>query len=236
MPVFTFKNFTRYNTEDLLELLTSVESILPSNVRKQPGKASVYSTQFQLSKEIHVVYFGSAAHPERVSSGLVLKHGVLKIARPENLYDSPLQALASTTVYPKVPDEVRNSIAKVLLSFFDLGSSYTVPIKTFDRWMHLYGGGTLEVRIDKKAGETKSKSDKKALSSRIRAHKAVQRTQWAVRAVGASSNTVRRPHKELEAVASDLSAEQRELLVAVETYLSSCEALAKVSETLKAQE
>ena len=242
MAIFKLHNYTRYNTSDLLALLDSVEACVHATRVVKPGNVRIYGMLERYWPEIHVLYRKSGESNERVSSGLRETFPVLLIVRPEDLYDSPLSALASTVGVATVPEPVRDDIAERLFDFYSTGNastSWRVKRGLFESWKkHRDAGppGGLAIRIENNNQESESKADKKRWSDRKRVSRAVRKTAWAVASIRRNMKLVERGILDLTKVEAVLSPTERDIHVAVSAFINQHAALEKAVETLYPQE
>ena len=242
MAIFEIRNYTRYNTSDLVALLESVEACVHGARAVQPGRVRIYGVLERYESEIHVHYRKSKESVERVSSGLRETFPVLLIVRPEDLYDSPLSALASVVGIATIPEQIRDDIAEKFFDFYSMGiasTSWRVKRGLFESWKkHRDAGslGGLAVRIESDNQETESKADKKRWSDRKRVSRAVRKTVWAVAAIRKNMKLVERGSLDLTKVEAALSLTERDIHVAVSAFLNQHVVLEKAVETLYSKE
>ena len=199
MSIFTLHNTTRYNTDDILSLLNDVERVVSGTHPPAPGYVSAYGTCLSYSTEIHVVYFGGKDTSKKVSCGIRSNNPVLKIVRPENLYDNPLEALSQMVGVVTLPKEVYTNIAELLVSFYDMGASHTpwrdrgnIYQKWLKGWDHRQrkSPATGHIRIEDTPAAPEGKKAKQFWAKENKAHRATRRAAWAMTSVRRAMKTI----------------------------------------------
>ena len=126
MPIFTVENYTRYNTDDIIALMSAVEkAIYPAGVK--PVAAQVWHRGVGRGNSSGTLRF-KVYSPKPGSENFVKGRGAhhvssedVRIVVPERLYDSPVEALAATAEGGHgVPPKLMEQLVEALVKRYDL--------------------------------------------------------------------------------------------------------------------
>ena len=126
MTIFTVENYTRYNTDDIIALMSAIEeAIYPDGVK--PVAAQVWRPRVGRVNSSGTLRF-KVYSPKPGSENFVKGRGAhyvssedVRIVVPERLYDSPVEALASTAEGGhRVPYKLMEQLVEALVTRYDL--------------------------------------------------------------------------------------------------------------------
>lgn len=220
MPIFKIHNFTRYNTDDISALLDSLEKVIFKQKKATTGTTQSYSQRLQYDRELHIVYFNPKDRRFKVSTGLRSSSPVLRLVKPECLYDNPMEALAATGGAFNVPASVVTDIAEELVSFYTTGSmayNYRGKGSVLDAWIKR---GVPNIQIVDVLQKRESKADKRLWAQKATASRALRKACWSIRATERNMLSLRAGLEGLEKVEKVLSTDQRALLGALRDLVS----------------